>query len=114
MPVVRTFSIIGIAGIVFGVLFFVLYFKGSSVKKEKLSVAPAGDAAAVTGETQPASYDSDIVINGVKYMRSDFEIVNEKIQAGDIDGAVNAVRDRTGYGEEEAREVVNNWGKYYN
>lgn len=114
MPVVRTFSIIGIAGVVFGVLFFVLYFKGSSVKKEKLSVAPAGDAVAVTGETQPASYDSDIIINGVKYMRSDFEIVNEKIQAGDIDGAVNAVRDRTGYGEEEAREVVNNWGKYYN
>ena len=115
MPVVRTFSIIGIAGIVFGILFFVLYFKGSPVKKENLSVAPAGDAAAtVTGQTQPTSYDSDIVINGVKYMRSDFEIVNEKLQAGDIDGAVSAVRDRTGYGEEEAREVVNNWGNYYN
>lgn len=114
MSVVRTFNIIGIAGIVLGVLFFVFYFMGFSVKKNKVSAAPTGDAAAVTGETQPASYDSDIVINGVKYMRSDFEIVNEKIQAGDIDGAVSAVRDRTGYGEEEAKEVVNNWGKYYN
>lgn len=117
MATIRTISIIGIAGIVLGILFLALYIKGFSIQKSKASAklsVEASVAPANSGGTGASSYDSDIVINGVRYMRSDFEIVNEKVQTGDIDGAISAVRDRTGFSEEEAREVVNCWGRYYN
>lgn len=105
LSTVRTFSFVCIGLIIVGVLMIVLYVRGGMQKSKKTKdegTAPAGN------------YDGYINIAGIRYLKSDFDAVNSQILAGDIESAVMGIRDRTGMGAEEARNIVDNWNIYYN
>lgn len=54
-----------------------------------------------------------VVINGVSYPKSVFAHVNTCIVGKEKIFAIQELRDITGLGLEEAKEVVENWSKYY-
>lgn len=101
---VRFLSFLCLGLMIAGVALIVVYIRGG-LKRSKKNKA----------ETQTAeNYDGYINIAGIRYLKSDFDTVNSQILAGDMESAVMGIRDRTGMGAEEARNIADNWNIYYN
>ena len=63
-----------------------------------------------------ASYETagDIVnIKGVNYPKAKVSAINDMIQAGQVIPAIKEVREMTGLGLAEAKEIVDNWSSYW-
>lgn len=58
-------------------------------------------------------FPNEVVINGVHYPKSAFAQVNTYIKGKETVFAMQALRQITGIGPEQAREVVTNWKQYY-
>ncbi len=98
---VRMLTIGGIIAVVIGVFLFALYFVLASKKKKK--AAPA--QAASTNYVEMA---------GAKFTREELDQINALVVSGSLTDAIREVRDRTGLGLNEAKDIVDNWGNYYN
>ena len=114
---VRWLMIGGIAAIVVGIAFFVLHFVLESKKKKKAAQATASSSyaeAAEAGTTAAGTASTDYVeIAGAKFTQEELDNINALIAGGSLTDAIREVRDRTGLGINEAKEIVDNWGNYY-
>lgn len=89
----------------------------------------AGNNAAVAGNTadtanqasagtytETASYSNGTeytVIGGTKLPKADIDRINGYVAAGDSVTAIRELRDMTGLGIAEAKDIIDNWGSYY-
>lgn len=58
-------------------------------------------------------FPDEVVINGVHYPKSAFVRVNTYVKGRETVFAMQELRQITGIGPEQAREIVNNWKQYY-
>lgn len=113
---IRILTIAGIAAVVIGILLFVLYFVLASKRKKKAAETVASSSyaeAAQAVQSQTASTDY-VEIAGAKFTQEELDLINALIASGSITDAIREVRDRTGLGINEAKDIVDNWGNYYN
>ena len=91
--------------------------------------AAAGNNAATAGNTadtanhasagtytETASYGNGTeytVIGGAKLPKADMDRINGYVAAGDSVTAIRELRDMTGLGIAEAKDIIDNWGSYY-
>ena len=68
-------------------------------------------AQAVQSQTASTNY---VEIAGAKFTQEELDLINALIASGSITDAIREVRDRTGLGINEAKDIVDNWGNYYN
>lgn len=113
---IRILTIAGIAAVVIGILLFVLYFVLASKRKKKAAETVASSsyaeaAQAVQSQTASTNY---VEIAGAKFTQEELDLINALIASGSITDAIREVRDRTGLGINEAKDIVDNWGNYYN
>lgn len=66
--------------------------------------------------TDTASYSNGTeytVIGGTKLPKADMDRINGYVAAGDSVTAIKELRDITGLGLAEAKDIIDNWGSYY-
>lgn len=66
--------------------------------------------------TETASYSNGTeytVIGGTKLPKADIDRINGYVAAGDSVTAIRELRDMTGLGIAEAKDIIDNWGSYY-
>ena len=112
---IRLLTIAGIAAIIIGVVLFVLHFVLESKKKKKAATGTASSSyAEAAGTTAAGTASTDYVeIAGAKFTQEELDQINALIAGGSLTDAIREVRDRTGLGIDEAKEIVDNWGNYY-
>jgi len=62
---------------------------------------------------QQQQFPNDVIINGVHYPKAAFQHVDICVRGQEKIFAIKEVREITGLGLEEAKEVVDHWKKYY-
>lgn len=110
---VRMLTIGGIIAVVIGVFLFALYFVLASKKKKKAAEAVASSSYAEAAPAQAASTNY-VEMAGAKFTREELDQINALVVSGSLTDAIREVRDRTGLGLNEAKDIVDNWGNYYN
>lgn len=113
---VRMLTIGGIIAVVIGVFLFALYFVLASKKKKKAAEAVASSSYAEAAQAAPAQAASTnyVEMAGAKFTREELDQINALVVSGSLTDAIREVRDRTGLGLNEAKDIVDNWGNYYN
>lgn len=107
----RIFFIVGVVGILLGILSIVSSIKGNASHGRRNA---ANNNANNSNNSNTANTNSEMVtIGGTSYPKSYFERVNNYIEKNELEYAVQDLWSLTGLSSEEAREVVNNWNKYY-
>ena len=82
------------------------------------SYAPVNNAGPVPNQTYAASTfysngDECAFIGGTKVLKADMDRINSLVAAGDAVSAIKELRDITGLGINEAKDIIDNWGNYY-
>lgn len=80
------------------------------------NTANATNQAPVNTYTETASYSNGAeytVIGGTKLPKADMDRINGYVAAGDSVTAIKELRDITGLGIAEAKDIIDNWGNYY-
>lgn len=82
------------------------------------SSAPVNNAGSASNQAYAAniSYSNGAecaFIGGMKVLKADMDRINSLVAAGDAVSAIKELRDITGIGINEAKDIIDNWGNYY-
>lgn len=82
------------------------------------AAAPVNDAGSASNQAYAAntSYSNGAecaFIGGMKVLKADMDRINSLVAAGDAVSAIKELRDITGIGINEAKDIIDNWGNYY-
>ncbi len=122
--------------IVLGIAIIVIHFVRKSSKKKKAeaeqaaynsgfaaaqngaaagndNMAQPGSTAATTGDSAYSNGAEYTTVGGTKVPKADMDKINGYIIAGDSITAIKELRDITGLGLAEAKDIIDNWGSYY-
>lgn len=80
------------------------------------NTADTANHASAGTYTETASYGNGTeytVIGGAKLPKADMDRINGYVAAGDSVTAIRELRDMTGLGIAEAKDIIDNWGSYY-
>lgn len=86
-----------------------------SAQSDNANVSGAQNVAQGT-YTDSASYSNGTeytVIGGTKLPKADMDRINGYVVSGDSITAIKELRDITGLGINEAKDIIDNWGSYY-
>ncbi len=82
------------------------------------AAAPVNNAGSASNQAYAAntSYSNGAecaFIGGMKVLKADMDRINSLVAAGDAVSAIKELRDITGLGINEAKDIIDNWGNYY-
>lgn len=106
----KTYIIIDVSLLIATILSWVGFIIANSKEKAKRAENEANFQANFPGQ----SFENSVVINGVAYPKDLFDSVNYSLASGEIVVAIARIREITGLGLAEAKNVADNWNQYYN
>lgn len=95
--------------LVLAIISWALFFIGRSKQKARIANAHAQTMAQFPGQN-PEDF---VVINGVSYPKSSMAHINSYVNNMEKVVAIKELRDITGLELAEAKNVIENWNKYY-
>lgn len=101
--------VVAIVSFIASIALWIAYFKSRSNEKAKL----AAHKATLQANFPEDSFDENVFIGGQPYPKHLFESINASIESGETIAAISNLRQITGIGLEEAKEVIDNWSFYY-
>lgn len=101
------------------ILMWVLFFRRRSKIKAEASefVVPVhNNSTNDLYDTQGMidNYSSSIIIGGISYPKASFDQINAYVNSNEQIKAIKELRDMTGLGLAEAKNIIDNWSSYYN
>ena len=106
----KTYIIIDVSLIIATILSWV----GFTIANSKAKARQAANLADFQANFPGQSYENTVVINGVGYPKNLFDSVNYSLASGEVVVAIAKIREITGLGLAEAKNVADNWNQYYN
>lgn len=92
------------------ILFWALFF----IKRSKNKAAQAEAQAQFEAQFPGQEYGQYVVINGVSYPKDSMAHINAYVNNHETVVAIKELRDMTGLELAQAKDVIDNWYKYYN
>lgn len=106
----KTYIIIDICLFVGAVASWIGFFAIKSKENAKRAANQAAFQANFPGQ----SFEDNVVINGVPYPKHLFDSIDYSLNSGEKIAAIAKLREITGLGLAEAKDIIDNWNIYYN